>query len=442
MSWKKVKLGDILKRRRETIKINPDEDYKLVTIRTHHKGVTQRCMMKGSEIKSPMSAVRAGDFILSGIDARNGAFGIVPDELDGAIVTNDFWCLDPDDTQIEKGFLLFLTSTDFFDYICKQSSDGMTQRIRLQKDRFYNYEIALPSIDEQKLTLGKLKRLKSDSVILSNELSNQLNILKQLRQQFLQEAVQGVLIKNEKLKEKNTETGAALLKRIKAEKAKAGKKEKSLAPIKTEEIPFEIPDDWVWCRLGEICDNITKGSSPKWQGVNYVEEGKGILYITSKNVDSFKIDLTNSTYVEEKFNEIEPRSILKKGDLLTNIVGASIGRTAIYDLDVLANINQAVCILRIEHHNINKNYLLNLMNSDFALKMMSDSQFAPGRANLSMGNIANFPIPLPPLSIQSKIVEKVNSLMGLCDEIEGSIRASQKQNEGLLQEVLRAALAG
>ena len=218
------------------------------------------------------------------------------------------------------------------------------------------------------------------------------------------------------------------------------KKEKELPPIKPEEIPFEIPENWSWCRLGQICDTITKGSSPNWQGVQYVEEAKGILFITSKNVDSFKIDLSKATYVEEKFNEIEPRSILKKGDLLTNIVGASIGRTALFNLDVIANINQAVCILRIEHNLINKDYLLNLMNSDLALKMMFESQFAPGRANLSMGNISSFTIPIPPLTEQIRIVQKVHELMQYCDEIETSIKQSESQNEKLLQQVLREAL--
>jgi type I restriction enzyme, S subunit len=282
---------------------------------------------------------------------------------------------------------------------------------------------------------------------LSTELTHQLTLVKKLRQQLLQDAVQGKLVEQIKKEEPASE----LLKKIKKEKEKLiaeknpstslrARKEKELPPIKPEEIPFEIPDNWVWCRLGEICDTITKGSSPNWQGVQYVDETKGILFITSKNVDSFKIDLTKATYVEETFNEIEPRSILKKGDLLTNIVGASIGRTALFDLDVIANINQAVCILRIEHNLINKDYLLNLMNSDLALKMMFESQFAPGRANLSMGNIASFTIPIPPLTEQIRIVQKLDELMQYCNELEASIKESESQNEKLLQQVLREAL--
>jgi type I restriction enzyme S subunit len=276
---------------------------------------------------------------------------------------------------------------------------------------------------------------------VQNLLSYQLIQLENLNQAILQEAVQGKLVPQDP----NEEPVSKLLERIKAEKAvtlslsKGGKKEKPLPPIKAEEIPFNIPSTWVWCRLGEICDNITKGSSPNWQGVQYVSEKDGILFITSKNVDSFKLDLTKATYVEEKFNEIEPRSILKKGDILTNIVGASIGRTALFDLDVVANINQAVCIIRIEHSLINKDYMLNLMNSNLALKLMTDSSFAPGRANLSMGNIANFPIPLPPLSEQKRIVAEIEIQFAKTKQLKEHIIANQQATEQLLKALLHQA---
>jgi type I restriction enzyme S subunit len=295
-----------------------------------------------------------------------------------------------------------------------------------------------------------VKKLIEDNSIIENfsaELNHQLDLIKQLRQAFLREAMQGKLCHAE-LVSASQEKGHDLLAKIKAEKAqliadKKLKKEKELPPIAEDEIPFEIPVHWAWCRLGEICNTITKGSSPNWQGVQYVDSPeKGILFITSKNVDSFKIDLTKATYVEEKFNEIEPRSILKKGDLLTNIVGASIGRTALYELDELANINQAVCILRIEHNLINKQFLLNLMNSNFVIELMFKMQFAPGRANLSMGNVANFTIPLPPLHEQEQIVAKLEELMAFCDGLEQSIKESQRYNEQLLQQVLREALQG
>lgn len=323
------------------------------------------------------------------------------------------------DRNIQKGIISFLNDL-------KNNS--------LLENSYFNSDI------EEKIVSTHQNQV--DGGALSIELTHQLDLVKQLRQAFLREAMQGKLVPQDP----NDEPASVLLEKIKAEKErlikeKKIKKQKTLSPITEEEIPFEIPENWVWCRLGELCNTITKGSSPKWQGVNYVDSyEKGILFITSKNVDSFKIDLSDSSFVEAKFNEIEPRSILQKGDLLTNIVGASIGRTALFDLDFVANINQAVCILRIEHEYIDKPYLLNLMNSEFVINLMLEMQFAPGRANLSMSNLANFPIPLPPLSEQQRIVAKLDELMAYCDELEASIKESQQQNEQLLQQVLREAL--
>ncbi|WP_029596676.1 hypothetical protein [Flavobacterium sp. ACAM 123] len=113
MSWKKYVLGDILKRKRTPEKIDSEKEYKLVTIKLYHKGVIPRSIVKGSTIKSPMSLVKSGDFVLSGIDARNGAFGIIPEDLDGAVITNDFWCIEPDETKISKDFFLYITTTTF-----------------------------------------------------------------------------------------------------------------------------------------------------------------------------------------------------------------------------------------------------------------------------------------------------------------------------------------
>ena len=193
----------------------------------------------------------------------------------------------------------------------------------------------------------KLQERKISELDTINEKNDSL--LSSLRQQILQQAVQGKLVPQDP----NDEPASELLKKIKAEKEKliregTIKKQKPLPPIASDEIPYEVPKGWAWCRLGEISQLITKGSSPKWQGVNYIEQSeKGILFITSENVDSFKLKFDNKKYVEKKFNEIEPRSILKRGDFLMNIVGASIGRTAVFNIDIKdTNINQAVCLIR------------------------------------------------------------------------------------------------
>ncbi|MDB4521968.1 restriction endonuclease subunit S [Gammaproteobacteria bacterium] len=254
-----------------------------------------------------------------------------------------------------------------------------------------------------------------------------------LRQVILQLAVQGRLVPQDS----SDEPASAYLSRIKAEKdilIDKGKikKGKQLAHINQDDMPFSIPTGWEWVRLQDLAEIITKGSSPKWQGVEYVEQDKGILFITSENVGNYVLRLVKKKYVEPRFNEIEPRSILADGDILMNIVGASIGRTAVFNLkSVSANINQAVCLIRLI--DVSKAdtlpYLLHFLNSDVGLQYMIGNQVENARANLSMGNIAKFTIPLPPVAEQKRIVKKVDQLMSLCDQLEAKITASQSTAE-------------
>jgi len=438
MSWKKVKLGEFLKVRDNRFKPN---DKAIADLKRIDKiDFSGEIFISDKPSNTDMILIKKGDLVISGINVEKGAMAVYIGEEDiTATIHYSSYSFDENETDIE--FLkFFLKSIEFKNALKEQVPGGIKTEIKPK--HLLPLVVEIPTdIKDQKEVVEILKNRNSKVDAISYELTHQLDLVKKLRQQLLQDAVQGKLVEQNK----KDESASELLKKIKAAKQKLIaeeklKKEKELPPIKPEEIPFEIPENWIWCRLGEICDTITKGSSPNWQGVQYVNEDKGILFITSKNVDSFKIDLSKATYVEEKFNEIEPRSILKKGDLLTNIVGASIGRTALFDLDVIANINQAVCILRIEHNLINKDYLLNLMNSDLALKMMFESQFAPGRANLSMANIASFTIPIPPLTEQIRIVQKVDELMQYCNNLEESIKHSESQNEKLLQQVLREAL--
>jgi type I restriction enzyme S subunit len=439
MTWKKVKLGDVIKQRKGFIEIDDEADYKLCRVKVHRKGVVLREELKGFQISTKKQQVcRAGDFIVAEMDAKVGGYGFVPKELDGAIVSSHYFLFELNEKNIRPQYLEVVSQLKILQEQIK--AVGSTNYAAIRPVNVLNWEIPLPPIEKQTKIEIVFKNAKKNVEELNTQYQFQLTQIENLNQAILQEAVQGKLVAQNKADEPASE----LLKRIKAEKAssfppRGNKKGAPLPPIKPEEIPFEIPESWVWCRLGEICDNITKGSSPNWQGVRYVSKDEGILYITSKNVDSFKIDLTKATYVEEKFNEIEPRSILKKGDILTNIVGASIGRTALFEMDVVANINQAVCILRIEHYNIDKQYLLYLMNSNLALKMMTDNSFAPGRANLSMGNIASFPIPLPSLSEQKRIVTEIEKQLAKTKQLKEHIIANQQATEKLLKALLHGA---
>lgn len=263
-----------------------------------------------------------------------------------------------------------------------------------------------------------------------------------LKQTLLQLAVMGKIVPQDP----SDEPASELLKRIQAEKTKLIaegkiKKEKPLPPITDAERPFDLPSGWQWKRLDELTILITKGSSPKWQGVSYTENPDDVMFVTSENVGSYALILDAPKYVEKKFNEIEPRSILRKGDFLMNIVGASIGRTAIYDRDDLANINQAVCLIRVLASNMQSMFLLSFFNSETCLEYMFDKQVDNARPNLSMGNISKFLIPVPPLAEQHRIVAKVDELMALCDQLKSRLTEAGQLQQKLADVLVVSAVS-
>jgi len=143
-----------------------------------------------------------------------------------------------------------------------------------------------------------------------------------------------------------------------------------------------------------------------------------------------------------EINKILRRSILKKEDVLFNLVGASIGRAAVFQLDKIANINQAVAVIRLKETMFNK-YLSLFLNSEVAKQKYLEKIVDVARANLSLTDVANIQIPLPfEIKEQQRIVAEIESRLSVCDKIEESIEQSLKQTESLRQSILKKAFEG
>jgi type I restriction enzyme S subunit len=198
---------------------------------------------------------------------------------------------------------------------------------------------------------------------------------------------------------------------------------------------------WVVKTLGEMCERITKGSSPKWQGMAYVDN-PGILFVTSENVGEYKMLLDRPKYVEEKFNVKDKKSILEVGDVLTNIVGASIGRTAVFDRNEVANINQAVCLIRCKADLLNNFFLTYLLNSPFFKQVLHDNEVNNARANLSLGFFSQLLVPTPPLSEQRKIVFALDTLREQTQRLESIYQQKLTALDELKKSLLQQAFTG
>ena len=450
---KLTKIGDFLNRSKIPIDILDNEEYKRVTIRINHNGVSLRDTEIGKKIGTKKQFIlKAGQFIVSKIDARYGAFGIAPDEVNGAIITGNFWAYDVDFSKLNiEWFNQFTNSPDFYD-LCERASAGITHRKYLNESFFLNYEILLPSVEEQLIQIEKIKKQKISFGELTTELSHQLDLIKLLRQAFLREAMQGKLLAPSLLERAGGEakTGHDLLAKIKAEKAqliaeKKLKKEKELSPITADEIPFEIPEHWTWCKIDKLVSSLSKDirTGPfgtALQKNEHKKEGIPVWGIESISKDG-KFTNINKIYVsDEKAKELKSFEV-KGRDLIISRSG-TIGELCMLPFDIeYGLISTNLMKISVDQKVIMPEYFCHIIKGGgYITKMLQEFCSGSTRLFITQKILSKLIFPLPPLHEQEQIVAKLEELMAFCDGLEQSIKESQGYNEMLLQQVLREAL--
>jgi type I restriction enzyme, S subunit len=443
MSWKKVRLGDILKQYRIEHRVDDKTTYKQVSILNDGSVV-----LRGEKIGKDIGRKR--QFIIDTKRYPNtliftrqlllqGSIGIASHNVHNCIATENMPMFSIDTEQIEKEFLiLFLKSEVFKSRIRDIELSGSAQK-SIHERTFLNLEFLLPSFELQKGIVMQLLKLESNSDNISTELTHQLTLVKKLRQQLLQDAVQGKLVaQNEK-----DEPASELLKKIKAEKAKLIaekklKKEKELPPLKPSDIPFEIPENWVWCRLGEISLTISTGPfGTMLHKSDYVKNG--IPLVNPTNIVNEKIIASNKMMINEQTKARLKSYVLNDGDVVMGRRG-EMGRCAV----VTENESGWLCgtgsfFLRL-HIEIYRPYFVKVLGTEFAKSFLLGSSVGSTMNNLNHKILSNLSFPLPPLAEQNRIVQKLDELMQYCNELEVSIKQSESQNEKLMQQVLREAL--
>ena len=291
-----------------------------------------------------------------------------------------------------------------------------TVRQALRFEDLCKIEISLPTFEEQEKLISNIEKTEFESNLISSELTHQLDLIKQLRQAFLREAMQGKLVKSNNTKE----TGQQLLTKIKTEKAKLIadkklKKEKELPPITEAEIPFDIPKHWTWCRLGEII-NISSGDG-----------------LTATQMDK---NGTIPVYGGNGINGYHNKYIIDKETIVIGRVGYYCG--CVHLTSKYAWVTDNAFIVKYSEKNINRDFLIQLLKwAD-----LGKQQFAGSQPVISGQRVYPKLIPFPPLHEQEQIVAKLEELMAFCEGLEQSIKESQGYNEMLLQQVLREALQG
>lgn len=390
MIWPKIRLGDVLRRSANSILLQADMEYREITVKLWGKGVILRGITTGAGIAGARRFIaHKGQFILSRIDARNGANGLVPEELEGAVVTNDFPLFDLDHKRIDSGFLGWLGRTNGFVELCLRASEGTTNRVRMQEDKFLNLEIPVPPLDEQRRVVARIEEVLG----------------KVYEARVLQQ-------------ESNQETSAlwnASLREI-------------FLGCDTDKVKLESA-------CSEIVDNLH--SNPRYAdtGVPCVRSpdvGWGTLYLES----ALRTD-------EEEFRNRTIRGVPQANDIVFVREGGGTGKCALVLPNQKFSLGQRVMMLRPNPKVVVPKFLLYQLLSP----LVQEDQIQPlskGSASphLNIGALRKFSLCLPSLRRQQAIVSELDSLRAQLDEIRGLQSGSRAESDALLPAILDRAFSG
>ena len=352
--------------------------------------------------------VQPGDIIVS-CAGTIGETYIMPEDMEQGIINQALMRVSLIPSIYDKFFLYY------FDYglkkAAKEESNGSAIKNIPPFNVMKNWLFPITSIQEQRRIVGNIEKMYQwiDTIdVLQMQYSSDLEVLKS---KIIDAGIQG------KLTEQLPEDGTAeeLLERIAKEKKQLIKEKKikatkALPEITEDEIPFEIPVNWKWVRLADICSKITSGNTPAGgsKGGAYVTEGN--CFFREQNIYNDGIHYEGMVYITDELLATRENSTVLPQDILLNITGGSIGRCALIPDDFSkGSINQHILIIRGIEPEI-RQYIHKCLCSPYYQKLIMGNVVGD-KDGFSAGRCKNTLIPLPPIGEQKRIVEKITQIL-------------------------------
>ena len=420
-SWKWIKLGEVVsvlggKRIPVGRTLTTDNTgYKYIRVSDMKDGsvLTDNLLYVPTDIYPSISryVIHKEDVYIT-VAGTIGRVGKIPPEIDGANLTENadrlvFSIIDQD-------WLIRCLESSL---VQQQIIDATTKvgQPKLAIKRIQELLIPLPPLAEQKRIVAKIEELLPyvDRYAAAYEKLEQFNAKfpEDMKKSILQYAIQGKLV--EQRPEEGT--GEELYRQIQTEKQrliKDGriKKEKPLAEIAEEEIPFDIPESWKWVRLSDVID-VRDGThdSPKYVPV-------GIPLVTSKNLVNGVIDYSNVKCItQEDADKINARSMVDDDDILFAMIG-SIGNPVLVKKDREFCIKNMALFKQFSNTDISMRYVYwFLFYAQYKLKKEASGGV---QSFISLSRFREYLMPLPPVAEQNRIVAKLEETLPLCERLK------------------------
>jgi type I restriction enzyme S subunit len=382
-----VKLGEVVNHRKDFITIDDLTIYKRARVKLHAQGIVLRDEVDGAAVKTKKQQVcRAGEFLVAEIDAKVGGFGMVPDALDGAIVSSHYFLFEVDESKLLRPFLDFYIRTRIFrDQV---EAQGSTNYAAIRPSHVLGYEIPLPSLAEQRWVVARIE-----------ELSAQIHEARNLRKEAAEEA--------------EALSASTLFSLLPHDSPTRGLSE-LVAPSSKLSYGVLVP--------GPNVDN----------GVSFVRiqdlAMKGAAVTPNKKIASA---------VDAKYS----RTRLVGGEILIGVVG-SIGKIGIApDTWAGANIARAVCRI-VPGTQVDRDYLAAVLSAQPSQNYFRETTRTLAQPTLNIGQLSETPIPIPPLPEQRRIVAELDALQAEVDALKRLQAETSAELDALLPSILDRAFSG
>ncbi len=383
-------IGNFLIPKQDRVYIQDEIEYKQLTVKTKGGGVCLRGIKKGKDIGSKQQCIaHAGQFVLSKIDARHGAMGVITSELDGAVVTYDFPLFNIKTDVINPQFLQLITTTDAFMRFAQSCSCGTTNRQRINITQFLNQRIPIPSLEEQNIIVDNYNKKIEDVKLKEDQSQNALLSIDQYLKSKL-----GLHIS--KIEVGNTMTFIHFkdISRWDFQFYRTRKQMSSwykLVEISTLFSNFMVGpmNSSIRCSTSEYPNEIFT-----YIGMENVEKESGVLLeyneISGSDVKSQTLRVPKNYIIYGKLRPYLNKYWLNDSDR-TNVVCSS-----------------EFFVFEVKKE-INKLYFLYLIASSFTQEQISDSYSGSRMPRITEEIFKSIKMPVPPLSIQQEIVDYVSS---------------------------------
>lgn len=427
MTNQKTKISDFLEERED--RYSPEEATKMGLRRIDKIDSKGNMYISNKKSKTNMILIKPGDLVISGIGLGKGSKGSVcihqGDESLLATIHYSSYIIDKN--KICPLFLEWLFKSKFFRKILKENSPGGI-KAEYKPKHLLPIEIPLPPKEKQKEIVERLNYFSSKNSEVNNlQIQNQ-KLIQKLKEKILQEAVQGKLTEQDP----NDEPASELLKKIKSEKQKLIKegkikKQKPLPEITEEEKPFEIPDNWVWCRLGEIT-NYGHGDK-----INPNEINEDIWTLELEDIEKSTSRLLRRVRNRERKVK-STKNVFEKGDVLYSKLRPYLDKVFVADKGGVCTTE--IIPIRSYGNFIDPFYLKIFLKNPNFIENVNSITHGMDMPRLGTNKGKSMMMAMPPLQEQKRIVENVDKLMSYCDELEERTNENQKYSEKLMDAVL------